>query len=106
VKIGQFTYSVRPWPAHEAIADGSFGECDPINLTIRIRDDLPPQWMIQTLMHEISHGIWTALLMHLLPPNEENNVSAFSAGMTGLMVDNPQLFQWMLEMGGLGRQAS
>lgn len=67
------------------------GDWGPIKLR---EDQRSPNLAIDTLLHEIMHGIWT--LSKLDTWQEEEIVEMMATWMVAVFVDNPKLLQWII----------
>ena len=83
VKIGPHTFEVKHINASEALAHGVHGEFSDVETCIRINVDRSPSRVIDTLMHEVLHGIWC--VYHLDDSEEEEHcVSVLSTALVQL----------------------
>lgn len=65
------------------------GEIDYQAALIRVKRDMAPSRIIQTLMHEIVHGIANASCMY---PSEED-VDRVASGIIAVLRENPELYE-------------
>lgn len=92
VKIGGITYEIRRVPdlrdEHDTKLDGLYqgGKC-----LISLNSDLTPQSTLQTLWHEIIHGIITHAGMR--DQHDESLIEAVSYGVMQVLRDNPGIEQ-------------
>lgn len=91
VKIGPITYTITH---EETLGDSGFaGQIRYFRSTIAINGDLRPQFALQTLWHEIIHGIMTnAGIPH--DDQTEPLVNAIAYGVLQVIVDNPALVKY------------
>lgn len=90
-------FSVVP-ATYSGIGD-CYGEFD--NGAIKVATDMPLPDQADTLIHEYLHGVANTLAVFEGLPNkqavEERCVRAFSAGISELIVRNPDVFDWIVE---------
>lgn len=97
VVIGHRTYRIRSWPPSKANrANGEGRIVFPRDLIlVRTKNRSGPQ-QANTLLHEITHGIWHEI--GLAPKDgEERIVFAMSNMMIATIRDNPEVFDWIAE---------
>lgn len=97
VKIGLFTYTIEGNDDRMPESDTGYrvGEIDYERLRIRLKNTLSDQVKIQTLWHEIIHGI----LNNAGNPDKsqaETVIDAISVGLIQVLRDNPELAQLTL----------
>jgi hypothetical protein len=95
VRVGFKTYSIAPWASLEASASSCIGECDRLNLEIRVREDLPLQQAQNTLLHEILHACWDMHNLSSLEANEEHIICALTNSFQQVAQDNPHVIDWL-----------
>lgn len=94
IRVGYRSYRVEPWAAREASATSRWGECDRMNLVIRIRDDLVAQVQAEVLMHEVIHAAYSNAALQK-DDDEERLVEALGNQLTQVWRDNPDLVAFM-----------
>jgi hypothetical protein len=95
VRVGPFDYRVEEWPSSAASAREMLGECDRVNLVIRIRTDIPRQQVAETFLHEILHAIWVVGSMYQAGDDEEKLVTKLSINIFQVMRDNPDVMDFI-----------
>lgn len=95
VRIGAMDYEVHPWKAALATSNKALGECDPVNLIIRIREDMVPLKKAEVLIHEIFHGMWDTAALYNGQLDEEHVVSALAYQFLQVWRDNPALGKFL-----------
>ena len=75
------------------------GEFDPVKAEINYVPLLGSE-TVDTIIHEILHGIYSAFYMGDPndPEEEERVVSLMATGLTTIMKDNPKLFKSLQDM--------
>lgn len=96
VKIGAFWYTVH---YVQSIEGACVGICHCHAKSIKVRAQLKPRMLAQTLLHEIMHGIYyefgvtnseqTDADYIAGMASEESAVNGISAGVMQVLVDNP-----------------
>jgi hypothetical protein len=90
VKIGAITYAIT---IDDTLGDSGFaGQIRYQRCTIVINGDLKPQFAMQTLWHEVIHGIMTNAGI----PHEDQTeplVNALAYGVLQVIVDNPGIVE-------------
>ena len=79
------TWQIRAAEPRELGSD--LGLCDPINNTIVLDPSLPPSVLLSTLGHELVHLIEITMNLCLT----EQQTDCLGAGITHLLITNPQL---------------
>lgn len=94
VKVGPFTYEIEEWDPTEALQNGHLGQCDTLNLVIKVQANLPSMRKVEVLLHEIMHAAWDVVS---LPGSveEETAVNALAIALTGVFRDNPDIMRWI-----------
>lgn len=91
IRIGYLDYRVTEMPA-AAVTEGDH---DPRKLEIRIRTKKRPrQYALNTLLHEIGHGIFYTQGLQDVPGidgAEEMIVNIFMNGLSQVLRDNPEV---------------
>lgn len=89
---GHSTYDVNQCTSAQ-MGGTHIGYSDSISCVITICTDFPLSEVLDTLIHEVFHVIFsgTGLWIGDVPPNEEQCVSALGTGVTELLIRNPQL---------------
>jgi len=91
VIIGHRTYTIE----RDGLDPENAGELDPAanSLVIRVEIGMKPLEEVDTLIHEIVHGIEVAYRIRI----PERTVGLIAHGLTQLFRDNPQLLDWIAE---------
>jgi hypothetical protein len=95
VRIAGFDFKLERWTHHQAAGSARYGEFSSVEQVIRIQQDMPsPFKAVDTLLHEISHGIcWVYGIKE--GDNEERTVSILGTAWMTLHRDNPWLAKWL-----------
>ena len=92
VKIGVYTYEVKevdgPILVNGRTCTGSIAYED---LVIEILKEMPYQRKMQTLFHEIQHGLYDSVSISYEKSSEEEITDCLATGWLMLMMDNPDL---------------
>ena len=91
VKIGAFDFVIDFVPLNDEI----FGDFSYINGRIRIEKNLKGPLLVDTLLHEIGHGIFAVYQLKGNKDSEERTVSVMASGYTQVFRDNEWLLPWM-----------
>ena len=91
VKIGAIDFDVLFLPLNEEI----FGDFSYINSRIRIEKNLKGPSLVDTLLHEIGHGIFAVYQLKGNKDSEERTVSVMATGYTQVLRDNEWLLPWI-----------
>lgn len=94
IRVGYRDYQVEAWPPREASANERYAECDRINQVIRVRDDLPPQFMAECLWHEVIHAAYDIGCLDSTD-GEERIVSVLGNQLSQVIRDNPDLIAYL-----------
>ena len=96
IRIGYRTYQVVEWNAEVAKASGKYGECDHLELVIRLDVTHGDVEVMNTLIHEILHAIFAVTgISEVTEWKEEYLVSAQASCLTQVMIDNPDLMKFL-----------
>lgn len=97
----------KPWGTNHRLVERKggpkkigwcYGDYDPLSHTIRIRRHIRSRSLvIDTIMHELTHAIWSVFLMKP-SDKEERLVHMFASGLTQLLLDNPDFLRWLNDM--------
>ena len=90
VKVACFNIEIKHWDTKTATVRHCFGEFSPDELIIRIDTTQKPQRIIETLIHEITHAIYS-LYNVKDEDKEERIVSSMSRGWLQVYQDNPEI---------------
>ena len=94
VRVGFREYLVQQWKPLSATSARRLGECDHLELVIRIREDLAPALQAETLLHEVLHcAFWTGGIED--KDDEERTVSVLSTQLAQIWRDNPKLVAFL-----------
>ena len=91
VKIGAIDFDILFLPLNEEI----FGDFSYINSRIRIEKNLKGPSLVDTLLHEIGHGIFAVYQLKGNKDSEERTVSVMATGYTQVFRDNKWLWPWI-----------
>jgi len=96
IRVGYRDYAIESWVPALASAAGRWGECDRMNMVIRIRDDLLPSVTAEVLLHEVIHA---AYQMGALDSDdkEERVVEVLGNQLAQVWRDNPEFVVFMSE---------
>lgn len=91
IRVGP--YDIRIEPVDDL--DGDWGIYDPSKLLIQLERGCPDRFrLVDTVIHEINHAIWTTY--GLQDSNcEEQVTTALATGWTQVYRDNPALLDWI-----------
>jgi len=88
VKIGHLEYKIKVCGDKEfGIASDVWGSCDNQNCVIYIREDIPGQYKLEVILHEIIHAI--ATYFELKP--EEKEVALLAKFFAKFLKENKKL---------------
>lgn len=74
----------------------AMGMCDHETLEILIQENLPPEEELETIIHEILHGIFYRMRVPIKDSNiEEEIVDRLGAGLAQVFVENPDLLNYI-----------
>lgn len=79
-----------------AAAEGKFGDFSAMDSRIRCDPNAGRIKLLDTLLHEILHGIWWAYGIHD-NDGEERTVGTLSTALTQIFRDNPDLLRFIHE---------
>ena len=91
VKIGHKTYALKQSNVG-LTGEGLLGSIRYTEAVIEYRDNTTPSEVVDTIIHEILHGICRVQLYDAERANEEEIVTQVANGLTQVMKDNPKLF--------------
>ena len=95
IKIGYSTYSFDFWPDTFATTEEAQGEFFPTLNKIGLKESSHHSITgVNTLLHEILHGIVYQWSMEM-GDKEEQNVNTLANGLTTVFVDNPWLLAYI-----------
>lgn len=96
IRIFGRTFSISYVPP-SPLSNASVGLCDGYSQAIHIEDGQPPFEETDSVLHEVLHAIRYAMKLDLAPETEERVVAAFASGLAGVLQDNPEFAQWLIE---------
>lgn len=91
IKVGHRKTAVEMTSAD--VMDDKDGDYNQSKARIRIRDDLVPHELAETLLHELLHACWPTT--PIAGDIEEIVVTTLAEHLCQAMVDNPGLFPWI-----------
>lgn len=94
IKIGYTDYMFDFWPDTFASCEEAQGEFFSQAQKIGLKEStIPSRWGVNTLIHEVLHGI---VYQYGLETNDEEKlVNTFANGLTTVFVDNPWLVDYI-----------
>ena len=97
IKIGYVNYQFDFWPDTFATTEDAQGEFFAVAGKIGLKEaSIPSIHGVNTLMHEILHGIiYQYGIVEVLGDKEEHIVNTISNGLTTVFVDNPWLTDYI-----------
>lgn len=96
IRIAGFDFSLVKWNNLEANGANRYGECSPIEQTIRVRMDFAtPQKAVDTVLHEIFHALYWSYTIKPKEDDEERCVEMLGTAWMTLFRDNPWLTGWI-----------
>ena len=98
IKIGYGKYKLQLWDKLTASSNEAYGEFFERQMAIGIDTNQTGVQLVNTLLHEIMHGIIYQYGMKLdgdADHREETLVNVITNGMTTVYSDNPWLLPWM-----------
>ena len=95
VQIGPYQFIVELVSHEHTMEAGYFGFCDYSRQVIRVSEELTPNNLANTMMHEVMHGIhWVYGVSDA--STEEQTTEMSANGLCKLAQDNPEFMQWWL----------
>lgn len=94
IKIGPYDFTLLPMPGEMADRNGAAGCTDILDFTILIDVRRKPRYIVDTLLHEITHAIWFVWNIQDRD-DEERTVTAIGTGLATVWRDNPEVFKWI-----------
>lgn len=95
VRIFGKTYTIRYVP--ETDLPDCLGITYPNRQLILITEGLTPIEEVDTVLHEVMHGIAAQSNLGLDLETEERSVTVLATGLTGVLQDNPKFAHWITE---------
>lgn len=92
VKVGGVTYSIEP-DERACLGNNTLGEAHYTAQEIIYSEAPPEATQRATILHEIIHCILYD--RHRDECNNEDFIDTFSSGLYQVLVDNPDLFEWI-----------
>lgn len=101
IKIGPAVYSVKK--VESLHTDGqAFGICSGLDKEISVRAGMQKEQELQTLLHEVLHGIINEYCIraaaHMESDDEEVIVDLVAIGLTNALVTSPRFVKYINEM--------
>lgn len=98
VRIGFSTYEIRIMDRDSGDINGICGSSHAIKQVITITDQMAPQQVANTFLHEVIHAVHhMAGLMHReVPASEEEYTNLTANGLCAFMQDNPEAMLWVM----------
>lgn len=96
LRIGYSSYVVKVMDKDAAELVGVCGTSHAIKQVITITEDMVPQQVANTFLHEVIHAIHhMAGLMGRENPSEEEYTNLTANGLCAFFQDNPEALDWM-----------
>jgi|TARA_Y100000310_G_C20367322_1_gene661830 hypothetical protein len=100
IKIGYTNYEIQVWDKMTATSNEAYGEFYEKEQVIGIDGNQKGGQLVNTLLHEIMHGIIFQYGLKLenetkTEVKEEHIVNATTNGLSAVFMDNPWLLPWM-----------
>lgn len=95
LRIGYRDFTVEPWDPLDASGYAKFGSFSNMAGVIRIRADLPPQEMANTLLHEVLHVCHFTGGIQDGGKTEEETVVVLTNQLAQVWRDNPEFVAFM-----------
>ncbi len=96
LKVGGAVYEVRSWDCSAAGESHLCGRAIHYPRAIEISDTLVGSRAAETLLHEVLHCIEVQWDLGGAP-TPEHRVEVYERGLHAVIVDNPKLFDWIVE---------
>lgn len=97
IKIGGFDFQLVRWNSNQAAGAARYGEFSSIEQIIRLQLGMPSRFKaVDTLLHEITHGIFWVYNIHD-DDKEERVTGTMGSAWTQIHRDNPWLPLWLSE---------
>lgn len=77
--------------------EGILGDCNNVFQVIRVEPHQGPTEFADSVLHEVLHAILHAMRLGLADKTEEKVVLALATGIIGVLQDNPQFAQWLIQ---------
>lgn len=97
IRIAAFDVSIHAWNHLTATAVERFGEWSSIECCIRVDTAVNPLKVVDTLLHEINHGIYWAYGIED-GDKEERVVATMATAWLQIYRDNPKLLSWISDI--------
>ena len=94
VRIAGHPYQIMWMPEDWTTDTGLRGQCDPDQLRIRIAKGQPVSRTMETLWHEIGHGVFHEYGVDHVDKSEEAVNSLYMSGLYQVIMDNPHLINF------------
>ena len=92
VKIGPYAFDINDRSEEWHRSTGDYGSTLIDNLVINVvTEDRPAMFVLDTLLHEILHGIWEVWHLGEDIEIEERIVASISTALLGVLQDNAEL---------------
>jgi hypothetical protein len=96
LKIGPYTYRLEEWPHDEAADRERWGECCYKRQVLRVDTSYSGDRILSILLHETLHAIFEAWTIDLeRVKDSEDIVNPLAKGLSAVLVDNPELVDWI-----------
>tara|TARA_R110002074_G_scaffold287858_1_gene459605 strand:+ start:742 stop:1068 length:327 start_codon:yes stop_codon:yes gene_type:complete len=95
IKIGYQVYPIETWQPTQATSNEASGEFFSKEKKIGVDGREAGAAKVNTLVHEILHGIMYQYGLELEEKQEEHIVTVLSNGLTQVFVDNGQFVDWI-----------
>ena len=99
VRVGPYTYSiVMDRVLVHAVDSGANGTTSPELQRISVDPDRGRDAVAKTVLHEVLHAVWTNAGDRGDKVDEETAIRTLSAGLLGVLRDNPALVAYLTEV--------
>lgn len=109
IRVGYRNYRVETKTYAEYEEDGDLGNCDREQGVITLcNEGLPPEVVLDTLIHEVMHACWIAAGLHEIVEDKDSTeeivVLTMASNLTQVFIDNPEFLRWVSKMSTKSRK--
>lgn len=95
IRVGYRDFAIEAWEPLDASGASKFGEMSNMAGVIRVRADLPPQELANTLLHEVIHAAHFIGGIQGGEESEEHTTVILANQLTQVWRDNPDFVAFM-----------
>jgi hypothetical protein len=94
IRVGPYDWKLEQWDVRESYSEKNYGDCNTVDMVVRVCTDHRWIKVVDTLLHELSHAIYHAYSI-ASSDDEERTVALMSTAWVQIFRDNPWLHDYI-----------